>query len=291
MEDKQLASQEQSNQAITPAYYEDEISLVDLFLVLRRRKWIVIAISLGVVLLGFIYLAITEPVYESTAMLQVGQYSQPREKAYHLEDPQIFVARLKEKTWSANTGKSSSILRLSSASYQKRKAKTLITLKTSASSPEKAHESLNIIIQNILEEHRGLLDSVINSRKELISKLSERVEAMDKQIRQLNELISRTRKVDAAQAAVLAVEKSRLVGEVPEIVDRISTLQLYLSRLHTFPTQVIRKPAMQSSPVKPKRKLYIGISVVLGIVLGVFAAFFFEFISKLRRSIAEASAD
>jgi hypothetical protein len=112
---------------------------------------------------------------------------------------------------------------------------------------------------------------------------------MDKQIRQLNELISRTRKLDAAQAAVLAVEKSRLVGEVPKIEDRISTLQFYLTRLYTFPTQVIRKPTIQNSPVKPEGKLYIGISVVLGIILGVFAAFFIEFVSKLRSSITDAS--
>lgn len=291
-----MVLREQSNQAITPAYYEDEISLVDLMLVLRRRRWIAIITFLGVVLLGFIYLAITKPIYESTAILQVGQYSQPIDdensiRGLSLEDPQILVVRLKEKTWSTNTEKGGNILRLSSVSYKKREAKTLIKLKTSASNPEKAHESLNFIINNVMDEHRGLLDSVVSSRKELISKLSKRVEAMDKQIRQLNELISRTRKMDAAQAAVLAVEKSRLVGEVPKIEDRISTLQLYLSRLYTFPTQVIRKPTKPSSPVKPKGKLYIGISVVLGMILGVFVAFFFEFISKLRRSIAEASVD
>jgi LPS O-antigen subunit length determinant protein (WzzB/FepE family) len=84
---------------------ESEISLVDLWIVLIKRKYI-IAITFSIVLLtGFFYIMVTKPVYESKAVIQVGQvgqivppevaqFAQASRQVIFIEVPSVLIKRL-----------------------------------------------------------------------------------------------------------------------------------------------------------------------------------------------------
>jgi len=70
----------------------DEISLVDLALVLWRRKYWIVAVAAAVIALGVAYAATRQPIYESRAVVGIGMaQGQP------VEPPEAMVQRYLER--------------------------------------------------------------------------------------------------------------------------------------------------------------------------------------------------
>ncbi|MDX9741456.1 MAG: Wzz/FepE/Etk N-terminal domain-containing protein [Gammaproteobacteria bacterium] len=72
-------------------YGEDELSLVDLFLVLERHKRLIAVVFAAITLLGVLYAVVRTPSYVYTSSIQLG-----RGVAGLLESPAVVAARLNE---------------------------------------------------------------------------------------------------------------------------------------------------------------------------------------------------
>ena len=89
----------------------------------------------------------------------------------------------------------------------------------------------------------------------------------------------------AAELAALQNRKSDdafIAGlrEWQQEVSRLKQIQFTPEQFQPFTLDgAVNKP---NSPIKPKKTLVLALSIVLGLFLGVFAVFFFEFAKKAR---------
>lgn len=74
---------------------DDEISLIDLWLVLARRKWLILLVMSVSVLLALFYVMYKPDVYRYFASIEVGVMNHGDERVF-LEQPQSVLAKLKQ---------------------------------------------------------------------------------------------------------------------------------------------------------------------------------------------------
>jgi hypothetical protein len=84
-----------SVQQVPPYYYEDEISLIDLWLVLVRRKKLIISIFSVVVVLGLVFAFVTPKKYGYSTSIEIGSRI-IKDSVQPIESPQTLLAKIQE---------------------------------------------------------------------------------------------------------------------------------------------------------------------------------------------------
>lgn len=269
-----------------PGYQTDEISLSEIWSILLKRKLLIFIIFGGCLILTGIYLLLAKPVYESRAVIRVGQVGQEGsagslQNSIPLQDPDILVQKLKEEYRVDDDSEGARRLPLLSEVINDGKTEEkIITLTARGSSAAQAREFLTGVTDKLLEQHKQLYDQAIGLQQ-------ARLNSLKAQLQQLNEtIIQYDRRINAgsnsALAAILTLEKAKLAEQRPELERQISELALAMSPLYSRPSYVLRQPTLPVKPVQPKKSLYLALAMVLGLMLGVFAAFFAEFLAKFR---------
>ncbi|MCP3668404.1 MAG: hypothetical protein GY696_38960, partial [Gammaproteobacteria bacterium] len=144
--------------------------------------------------------------------------------------------------------------------------------------------SLDKVIEVILAEHASRYNEKVKALRDRFDQLQSGLSAIDSQMLAYDESIEAFRVKDPAQAALVAVEKGRLLEQKLLLEEKTYQLSVALSASDTYMTKVVQEPTLPSDSVKPKVKLVLILGIVLGLMLGVFAAFFAEFLGKVRSS-------
>ncbi|WP_170270136.1 Wzz/FepE/Etk N-terminal domain-containing protein [Heliorestis acidaminivorans] len=261
------------------AHHDDEISLIELWDTLVKRKLIIIGSFITVLLLSILYTFSITPVYESRAVLQVGQTV----RGQTIEDPAILVQRLKEEYRVGDSSEGSRPMPRLRNIEQDRNIKNLIVFTAEGYSSEEAQAVLNNVIDKIKEEHTLKFDEEKEYTELRLTSLNEQFERLDARIISYEERISSLPDRDGALAALLVLEKAKL-SEVRSTYERqVMDLELAMSDNNINPTTLLREPTLTISPVKPNNKLNVALGAVVGAMVGVFGAFAIEFISNARR--------
>ncbi|TDY02668.1 Wzz/FepE/Etk N-terminal domain-containing protein [Thiohalophilus thiocyanatoxydans] len=257
------------NQPPSPQQYyypDDEISLIDLWNTLMRRKKIVIAVFALVIVVAVIYLLLTKPVYESRAMIQVGQVGSVGDVEEFSEMKQRLLAE-------------SPVL-----DSVEKKSNNTATLVVTNTDRETSQEQLDKIVNNLLDKHRNRFHDLSSPVKERRDTLQRRLSGFEHQLDELDLQINRLRADQPVQAAVLMIEKGNIIRATPELEERLAELEQALSEPRTQQTEMVGEIVSPENPIKPKPGLVMALSIILGLMLGIFAAFFAEFIAKARTS-------
>jgi uncharacterized protein involved in exopolysaccharide biosynthesis len=198
-----------TNRQSPPA--DDEINLVDLWRVLAKRKALVMVMPVLSLLLAAVYLLITPAVFESRAVIQVGQ----------VEVPAVLVQRLKEQYRVDDKEAATEMPRVTNISVDKKGASNIITILAQDSGAEGAQKHLTQVVQALLAEHTKLYSQTMDTQR-------QRLHSLDKQITLRNDLmveltvhIEAVHKQDPAQGVVLAIEKGGLLTEALGLGGRI----------------------------------------------------------------------
>ncbi len=80
-------------------------------------------------------------------------------------------------------------------------------------------------------------------------------------------------------AKISAIKKIESIT-IPQLQTRIKQIRTSMKEPYLVMTKVLGKIYTQDKPVKPKKKLIIAIALISGLMLGIFLAFFLEFIAK-----------
>lgn len=67
---------------------------------------------------------------------------------------------------------------------------------------------------------------------------------------------------------------------IPQLETRISQVKTSMKEPYLVMTHIVGKIYTHDYPIKPKKKLVLAVALITGLMLGVFLAFFLEFISK-----------
>ena len=128
-------------------------------------------------------------------------------------------------------------------------------------------------------EIKKLLDETIpNLEKEKKRIVEEVIPNLEKEKKRIVEEV-----IPAKKAAIKKLESIT----IPEISASIDDLKTSMKPPYIQMTQVVGKIYTHNYPVKPKKKLILAVALVTGLIMGIFLAFFVEFIGSKRREIYE----
>ena len=256
---------------------DDEISLIDLWRVLSRRKhWI--AITFVVILaLAAGWLSLKAPVYEASATLEIGTAN-----GSTLENPGEIAARLENS-------QPEGVKPAEQPVFTEVESKgRILNLTARATSQEAAEEFLSEQVAAIQERHDGFLEEFRAEQHQRLGEVNHRLEELTAEQETFEQRLSQLGE-DATTIGGLLTLEQRLTNRLPQLEKEKARLRRTLSERVTTPTSVLVSPeprvaagkeVEQPSPVEPKSRLVLALAAVLGLMLGVFAAFFREFLAR-----------
>ena len=218
-----------TNQQSSPV--DDEINLTDLWRVLARRKALVLAMPVLSLLVAALYLLITPVVFESRAVIQVGQVGQ-------VEAPTVLVQRLKEQYRVNDQDAPPEMPKVTDISLGKKGTNSIVTILVQDHSAEGAQKYLDQVVMNLLAEHSERYSQAMNVQYQRLQSLDKQVQALSDHIGKLFTYIEAVRKQNPAQAAIITIEKGKLLKEVHNLEAEYTALQLALSDIQSQPTNI-----------------------------------------------------
>jgi LPS O-antigen subunit length determinant protein (WzzB/FepE family) len=262
-------------------YPQDEIDLVDLWLVLRRRRRVLFAVFGATILATAALIFLPKPVFESRVVVQVGRIG----NIGAIETPGVLVERLSQQyRVNDDTTGTRELPRVESVALSKGQQE-ILTIAARAHDAAEAQSFLSGVVNKLQSEHERILLDTTRRLQERADVLSQRIIQSREQLTALDRGVNALKPDDTKGIAILLQEKTNIIREIPGLEQEEATLRLSLSQLQTFPTRVLREPTLPEKKVKPRPMLYTAVGVVLGVMLGLFAAFFAEFAEKARQRI------
>lgn len=254
--------------------YDDEISLLELWQILIKRKALILACFVLCLAGGAAFAFFTKPVYEASATVRIGQIALNTEREGQLlETPSEFATRINSQYGAGRT----------SAMAPKGTTST-IHLVTQAPSPDDAVRSLSFLIESIRKDHAIIFEKSLRPTQDRLERLDEQTRNLQQNIVDLTQLIEQIKERDPVQASLLMLERNQLTSSIiQQDAERLHLLQ-QLTPPQTRPTELIGEITAPAKPSKPKKALVLVLAAVLGIMIGVMLTFIAEFIVKSKTS-------
>lgn len=252
---------------------EEDISITQLWSVIIQQKRIILLFVVISIAITSLYVFIKKPVYESRAVIVIGQLPhQP--KNLEIEAAPLFVERLKEKY---RIGDETEGLReypiLYSVYVDKKTVPSIITLKARANDPQEAKAFMNNIVNKEMTHHAELFNVAIKVQMSLIQSLRDQLARVDKDIEQFEQQVRSVEARESAVAAILLMQNTELKERRDAYRRQINMLEIELLEINRWPTKVLREPTLPIQPTHP-RTWYILAAGALGLIIGIMVAFF-----------------
>jgi capsular polysaccharide biosynthesis protein len=269
---------------------EDEIDLYELWLVIKRRKTIILLTLIAVFLFAILYVSFTEKIYTVENYLAipnivVNNNNNNNNNLISLQDVSSLIERVSKQDKDFYLV----FLKFSNEEYD--------ALKKISASVVKGGTSIKISIDltepkladNILQKLSAYLNDV-DLFKKAIALTKERLEkdraAILENIKTYDMIIKKLRE-NGKESLYLGFDPSQsLLASKSRLVLIENTLKNF-QQLAQF--SYIQKTFIPSKPSKPKKMLILVVSIVTGSILGVLIAFFKEWIETAKKKFEEIS--
>lgn len=274
MVDKIINKQPQQNTPLNqPTEYEDEISLIDLWNLLFKRKKLIALVMVAVSAISMAYILMATPIYESSAVIAIGSKEKTIDgkiNLFFLENPGLFAARAREQ------------FGISVETSKNKNEPNILTLKSESNDPLQAQEKLEAAISSLLANHEEKIEAYNHSLSIDLSLIKTQQSEISTLLKQYENRIRSLEKQNPTLAAILTIDKRSLMEKNFNLQGAIIEMGANSEQPPT--TEILRKPSLANSPIKPRAKLVFALSLMLGVFLGFFAAFLAEFFEKAREA-------
>jgi uncharacterized protein involved in exopolysaccharide biosynthesis len=257
----------------------DGISLVDIWLVLLRRRITLLAIVFSTVAAAGAFSFVSKPIYESRAVLEIGKVG----GLGGLEEVSAVVRWIREEYALDNPEGHQHFPRIDSVDHSPKTGQNILIITARDRSAEGAHSFVTGVAARLIGRHRKLYDEGRTAQEARLHELELEIVALKNQASLLGKLTKQLD--DRGQAAVVAVELSGLLGTLSALRSQRTSLALALSAVQSYPTRLVGQPIPAQKPVRPRPVLFLLVGVVAGLLLGLFAVFFAEIVSSARREM------
>jgi len=256
---------------------EEELSLVDIWLVLRRHwLWLLAGLVVGVSV-AVAHIAFTAPTYESRMTLRVGNVP----TLGLIEDIGVLSVELINEYGPMAAGGTRSEMPYLEKKELKSK-NNILALVAVGYSAEDSRDLLTQIGAKILQRHDQVYANVIDPLRRRLSTMDGQASLLTKQIRDLGDLVARMKESNPVQASLVAIERSRLFTSLDQLERDRVTLQQQVTQPYANPSQLIVRPELQNKPVSPRKALAIVAGIVVGLFLGLVVIFFRKFFAQVK---------
>ncbi len=266
-------------------FQEDEISLIDLWRVITKRRRLIFITVIVILSLMGAWLLIAKPVYESRAVLGVGQVGP-------IESPQLIVQRLREEHRVKDRSEGAQTLpAITEVKTMEKLLANGVEIIAQAHEAQAAQQFLTAVVAKMMKRHQKLFDVGRAEQTKQLEALQQEAERIEQSLALIEHRISALVGSEASLAGLLTLQKDLLLQRLPQIAQQQTTLRLAMSELQSTPTVVLRTPTLPIEPVSPKPVLYMTLAAVVGLMLGIFGAFFAEFMGKTRKQLQATAED
>jgi uncharacterized protein involved in exopolysaccharide biosynthesis len=273
--------------------YEDEIDLRDLLLVLWRYRKMILGIFLAAVLAAGVLSFTMQPVYEVRTKVSLGYLSSsgtnPIHPLYTVPSyaKEMFLSEdfLRETAEEIGLNLSQTELNKLSKSIKTETPQdtNLIFITLETKHPQQGVVFLQKMIERYnkrsaqqFDRHQNLLEGEL---KHIDSDLNQ----LDKDLTRARALVDNLSPGDAGLAGDLQQARlmdtiSRLEEQRQELLEKRLICQQEINSIERL--QVLKKPELPAKPVRPRKMLNLAVAMVLGMMVGIFAAFTLDYFRR-----------
>jgi uncharacterized protein involved in exopolysaccharide biosynthesis len=245
----------------TQAQYDNEISLVDLASTFLRRRRVFYVVFVAALLAGIIYALFMPERYEYSSLVRLAE----KEPGSYIEQPAAIIATL-ENRWLPEYQHAFRVEHDRpmpvSVRFVNPESTALIQI-TSEASPLQS--------ESVEQAHAWLIEKLAQAQSSAVSNLKA---SLQSQIKSLSSTIKRLEGATDAGAAIAATLEKRL------------SLESTLNAIQ--PMEVLAKSRQSTDRKGTSRRLVVILAGLLGLMGGVFLAFFAEFASQVRAQMSES---
>jgi len=266
---------------------EEEIDLREYINVLLKRKGIIILIFLIAVITAAIisYFALP-PIYRSSTVFSVAQVDgQPiidiTEALEIIKSNVVLDEVIKRMGLVEETAKQLS----SQITTENLKGTNFIEVSVVASSAEKAKSLVENIVQVFIKQNQAEYQEQVKLIEDRLKVLEEQIAEFGKNIQEIEKAKKKIAATEELSEGERQFQTSLLLSSsVTErelyntLSDQANSLKASLKNCEDF--KIINYAQLPTAPIKPRKELNIVIAGVLGLFVGIFAAFFLEFWQK-----------
>lgn len=272
---------------LQPYYQDEELDLVDLWLVMHRRRTLFFGILASAMVFAIALIIFMPPVYESRAVVQIGHVGGIGKEGgiTSVEPSGVLVERLNEEYRVNDTSEGKRDFPLIANVALNKGQQDIVTITARAHSIEDAQRYLSTVVGKIQREHEQWMQEAVKQQHTRLDLLGDRMTLSHQHMQALNDSIAKLKSSNPLQAAVLLQEKSKFLQELPSMEQEQALLNLSLSRLQTLPTRFLREPTSPISPERPRPVLYLSLALIIGVMGGIMAVFIAEFVTNARRRL------
>ncbi len=267
----------QNTQPPAQPYDDDEISLIELWQILARRKALILATMIVCIAGGLAFALLKAPTFEASVSLRIGQISPAYGGSFNTEIGAAILVENANDLASRLSAQNGAIR----AKVQK-DSDTIVQLIAEGGTSELATRALQDTVRELLENHKAILDANTRPIAERVSTLTQQRESLIKQYAEINEIFVQLKEHEPAQAALLVLERTPITNAINQHETERLRLSQTLIPPQTRPTELLSEITPPTAPAKPKKALVLALAAVLGMMGGVMLAFVAEFIAKAK---------
>lgn len=173
--------------------------------------------------------------------------------------------------------------------------------KTKIIAPESQLEGVMSLYSNLISKKLQLLvelrtlETALSKDNSKIKMLKEQIQSIDNQIKNIEEKTNIGALPSLAKVPEKLVEytnimqKLKISEAVYENLVKMYEQAKFQEAKENIYVEIIDPPSLPDKPVKPKKKLMVAVAGVSSLILGIFLAFFLEWIENIRRRHQEES--
>lgn len=265
---------------------EDEWSLLDLWQAMKRYKWLLLAAPILAVIVASVVAGRIKPVWEASALIQVGQLGQPEQK---VEPASRTVARMTNPSFMFRVfgqlglpvDEESPEVNIYRASFKARQlpGTDLIELKLRGPSNDTANKWILATVRQLRVDHDEMMKPGIDRMEQQLAEVEKAARDGQNMVNDLRkQLISG--KVGSAQAVLYVMLIQQKMAELQELGQRKLALEEQAHPVRTFPTTLIGDVYVSKYPVSPNKRLILVTAMFLGLLGAVIIAYLHNSIGK-----------
>ena len=280
----------QNTQPPAQPYDDDEISLIELWQILARRKALILACFILCLAGGAAFAFLKAPVYEASVKLRIGQVKgDGAAPPVILENADELSSRiLAQYGEDIATGVKRERPFITTASVQKG-VTTTVQLTAEGDTPADAARLLDDVAKSVQKAHTTMFEDNLKPIAERLKSLDEQRTALQQQYADLTQLAEQLKERDNVQASLLMIERSPITNSLDQQATERLRLSQQITPPATRPTELIGEITAPAKPSKPKKALVLALAAVLGMMGGVMLAFVAEFVAKAKANAAAKS--
>ncbi|MHB1657594.1 MAG: Wzz/FepE/Etk N-terminal domain-containing protein [Burkholderiales bacterium] len=239
---------------------DDEIDLNEIYLILKRQRFIILIIMLVFLIGGTAYAFLSKPVYKYTYDLKL-----PSSKKNLLISPDLLKIYLNNIKSNKNV------------SIKANKADNSIIGVSVESSDRNKIKPISMSVYNYLND-MPLLKQKISGIK---ASLAMRIKYMRSNIYRDNLMFNILRSdIIKGNVKIVGFNPIQMGNSLLNLKMRYAYYKNTLNGFKGGAIKIISMPPIPTRPVKPKKPLIIAVSLISGLFIGIFAAFFVEWRKK-----------